>query len=163
MFCIFILAIASVAFGKIAVSDPSDILSPLLWRADNAIIANYNVPFVSVQPEALPAAYTYEANSTSISHKTFSTSLNDTSVILGANHAELNLSFVDIHKSGYASNLLWSSFYGFNAAVNIVSTPNPRDELDSRLIQGKCVHSLSGQREHHCTQRCRKRVRLWNG
>ncbi|KAE9364977.1 hypothetical protein N431DRAFT_353960 [Stipitochalara longipes BDJ] len=121
MFSICILTLVSVALAKVSVSDPSDIISPLLWTTDNAIIANYNVPFISAQPEALPAAYEFDANSTSISHQTFSTLLNDTSVILAANQAELNLTFVNIQKSGYASNLLWSSFYGFNAAVNIAN------------------------------------------
>lgn len=121
MFFIGLLPLVGFAFATVSISDPSDNISPLLWAADNALIANYNVPFVSVQPENIPAAFEFEANSTSIDHKTFSTTLNDTSVILAANHAELNLSFVDIKKSGYASNLLWSSFYGFNAAINVVS------------------------------------------
>jgi hypothetical protein len=118
-FCVF--SLATITLAKLTLSDPSDIISPILWAADNAIIADYNVPFVSVQPENIPAAYKFEANSTSISNTAFSTSLNDTSVILVANNAELNLAFVDIKKSGFASNLLWSSFYGFNSAVNIVS------------------------------------------
>jgi hypothetical protein len=118
----FVISLSTIALAKVTVSDPSDIISPLLWAADNAIIPDYNVTFVSVQPENIPAAYEFEANSTSISHRAFSTSLNDTSAILVANNAELNLSFADIEKSGYASNLLWSSFYGFNAAVNIVSS-----------------------------------------
>lgn len=121
MFPFAVLALASVALANVSVSDPSDNISPLLWTADNAIVPDYNVPFISVQPENLPAAYEFEGNSNSITHRTFSTTLNDTSVILVANKAELDLSFVDIEKSGYASNLLWSSFYGFNAAVNIVS------------------------------------------
>lgn len=118
-----VIFLVSTSLAKFTVSDPSDIISPNIWAADNAITANYNVPFVSVQPENLPTAYQFESNSTSISHRTFSTSLNDTSVIVVANKAELNLSFVDIIKSGYASNLLWSSFYGFNAALNIVNAP----------------------------------------
>jgi hypothetical protein len=121
MFPFSVLALAGFTLAKVSVSDPSDIISPLLWTADNAIIPDYNVPFISVQPENLPAAYEFEGNSTSITHTTFSTTLNNTSVILVANKAELDLSLVDIEKSGYASNLLWSSFYGFNALVNIVS------------------------------------------
>lgn len=121
MFPFSVLALAGFTLAKVSVSDPSDIISPLLWTADNAIIPDYNVPFISVQPENLPAAYEFEGNSTSITHTTFSTTLNNTSVILVANKAELDLSFVNIEKSGYASNLLWSSFYGFNAAVNVVS------------------------------------------
>ncbi|PMD14251.1 hypothetical protein NA56DRAFT_584071 [Hyaloscypha hepaticicola] len=121
MFPFSVLALAGFTLAKVSVSDPSDIISPLLWTADNAIIPDYNVPFISVQPENLPAAYEFEGNSTSITHTTFSTTLNNTSVILVANKAELDLSFVNIEKSGYASNLLWSSFYGFNAAVNVAN------------------------------------------
>jgi hypothetical protein len=121
MFPFCVISLAGIALGAVSISDPSDVISPLVWSSDNAITVDFNVPFISVQPEDIPAAYTFEENSTSIDHETFSTTLNDTTVILVANGAEVNLSFVDIEKSGYASNLLWSSFYGFNAAVNIVS------------------------------------------
>jgi hypothetical protein len=116
-----VVSLAGFALAAVSISDPSDVISPLLWAADNALPVDFNVPFISVQPEDIPAAYTFEKNSTSINHEAFSTNLNDTTVILVANGAEINLSFVDIEKLGYASNLLWSSFYGFNAAVNIVS------------------------------------------
>lgn len=46
---------------------------------------------------------------------------NDTSVILVSDGASLDLSHVDILKYGYYSNILTASFYGFNAAVNVVS------------------------------------------
>jgi len=117
-----ILSLSGVALAAVSIQDPSDIISPIHWAADNALAADYNVPFVSVQPEDIPAAYKIEKKSTTINHESFSTTLNDTTVILIANSAEANLSFVDIQKSGYASDLLWSSFYGFNAAVNIVSS-----------------------------------------
>jgi hypothetical protein len=132
MFPFSLFSFAVIALAAVSVSNPSDVISPLLWAADNAIVPNYNVPFISVQPEALPAAYTFEENSTKIDHESFSTTLSDTSVILVANGAELDLSFVDIQKSGYASNLLWSSFYGFNAAINIVSTSSIC-EIESNL------------------------------
>lgn len=121
MLAFFLTSLVGAVLAAVSVSDPSDVISPLLWAADNALGVDFNVPSISVQPEDIPAAYKFEENSTTITHETFSTTFNDTTVVLIANSAEVNLSFVDIEKFGYASNLLWSSFYGFNAAVNIVS------------------------------------------
>jgi hypothetical protein len=122
MFLPFVISFTSIAAAAVvSLTDPSDVIPPSLWAADNAIVPNYSVPFISVQPSPIIAAYTFDDNSTTIDHESFSTTLNQTSVILVADSAELSLSFVDIQKSGYAFNLLESSFYGFNAAVNIVS------------------------------------------
>jgi hypothetical protein len=118
---VYLFLVAGIACATVSVTDPSDVISPLLWAADNAIVPNYSVPFISVQPSPIIATYTFEGNSTTLDHETFSTTLNQTSVILAADGAELNLSFVEVVKSGYASNLLESSFYGFNAAINVVS------------------------------------------
>lgn len=118
----YLVFLSGVAHASVSVTDPSDVIPPQLWAADNAIVPNYSVPFISVQPSAIIAPYVFDGNSTSIDHESFSTTLNDTSVILVADGAELNLSYVDIAKSGYFSNLLEASFYGFNAAVNVVST-----------------------------------------
>lgn len=60
-------------------------------------------------------------NSTSLSHETLSVNANDTSVISVAGGAELELSYVDVIKYGYSSNLNYASFYGINAAINVVS------------------------------------------
>lgn len=57
----------------------------------------------------------------SIDHESFSVDANDTSVILVAEGASFNGSYLDILKEGYSSNLLYASFWGFNAAVNVVS------------------------------------------
>lgn len=46
---------------------------------------------------------------------------NDTSVISVAEGAQLGLSFVDVIKYGYSSNLNYASFFGINAAINVVS------------------------------------------
>lgn len=66
------------------------------------------------------AVNTFEDNSTSIDHETYSADANDTSVILVAGGADLDLSYVDVVKYGYASDLLSASFWGFNAAINVV-------------------------------------------
>lgn len=65
------------------------------------------------------AVNTFEEN-TSIDHEAYSADANDTSVILVAGGADLDLSYVDVVKYGYASDLLSASFWGFNAAINVV-------------------------------------------
>jgi hypothetical protein len=134
MFKFVLISLASTALAAVTISDPSDVIPPSEWTADNAIIPDYDVPFISVQPENIPAVYTFEDNSTSLDHETFVATANDTTVLLVANGAELDISYVDVTKSGYASNLLWSSFYGFNAAINVVSifyvtVLNTRDKI----------------------------------
>jgi hypothetical protein len=130
-----------MALALVSVSDPSDVISPELWADDNAIVPNYSVPFISVQPSPIIAAYTFDENSTAIDHVAFATTLNQTSVVLVADGAELNLSYVNVVKSGYASNLLESSFYGFNAAINVVSPlltsrlDSPNSQLRRRMHQ----------------------------
>jgi len=122
---ICILLAAEIAFAEIPLSDPGDTLPASLYVADNSIVPDYNVPFISVQPSPLLGAYIFERNVTTLDHTAFSTTANDTSVIVATDNAELTLSYVDIVKSGYASNLLLSSFYGFNAAINIVGDLAP--------------------------------------
>ena len=115
-----ILAIEA-ALAVIPLSDPGDTLPVSLYAADNAIVPDCNVPFIGVQPHSLPGAYIFESNVTELEYAVYSTTANDTSVIIAASDAKLTLEYVEIVKSGYASNLLLSSFYGFNAAINIVS------------------------------------------
>ncbi|KUJ23658.1 uncharacterized protein LY89DRAFT_755618 [Mollisia scopiformis] len=116
-----LIFLVGTSLAAVSVTDPSDIISPSLWAADNAIIPDYNVSFISVQPNPIVAAYTV-TNSASISYETLSTALNQTSVLLVT--GELNLTYSTVIKSGYASNLLESSFYGFNAAINVVCFPS---------------------------------------
>lgn len=130
----FCLSFSKLAFGAISLSDPSDIIPPSLWAADNAIVPNYSDPFLSVQPSPIIAVYDFEGNSTTIDHESFSTFENQTSVILVANGAELNLSYVDVLKEGYYTDLLESSFWGFNAAINVVSELPPNVRIDSSHI-----------------------------
>jgi hypothetical protein len=42
--------------------------------------------------------------------------------LLVANGAEFNGSYIDFKKSGYSTNLNTASFWGFNAAINVVSS-----------------------------------------
>lgn len=63
----------------------------------------------------------FEDNNTLLAYETLTVDANDTSVILVAEGANLDLSYVDVIKYGYSSNLDDASFWGFNAAVNVVS------------------------------------------
>ncbi|CAK7232873.1 hypothetical protein SCUCBS95973_008405 [Sporothrix curviconia] len=116
-----LLALPAVALATFTVNDPSDVIPPSDWAADNAIVPDYNTPFISVQPSDILAAYVFENGSTTVSHNTFTVDANDTSVILVADGADLGLSHVDVVKYGYSSNLLQASFYGFNAAINVAN------------------------------------------
>jgi hypothetical protein len=45
-----LLALPVVALASLTINDPSDVISPSDWTADNAIVPDYNVPFISAQP-----------------------------------------------------------------------------------------------------------------
>ncbi|KAH8659973.1 hypothetical protein BX600DRAFT_383834 [Xylariales sp. PMI_506] len=112
---------SALCSASITLLDPSDIINPALWADDNAIIPDYNVAFPSTQPSAIEAAYSWDGESVSIDHETYTVDANDTSVILVANDGSLDASYIDVIKYGYGSNLLYSSFWGFNAAINVAN------------------------------------------
>lgn len=138
----YLVFLLGAAYAAVSVTDPSDVIPPQQWAADNAIVPDYNVPFLSFQPSPILAPYVFEENSTSINHESFSTTLNDTSVILVADGALLNLSYVDVVKSGYFSDLLASSFWGFNAAINVVSTIPCFGPTKTHICTGKRIHRI---------------------
>jgi hypothetical protein len=39
-----------VVLASITIEDPSNVINPEWWAADNAIVPDYDVPFVSSQP-----------------------------------------------------------------------------------------------------------------
>lgn len=67
------------------------------------------------------ATHKYDKISATVDHVTWSATTNDTSVLLVANAAEFNGSYMNFKKSGYSTNLNTASFWGFNAAINVVS------------------------------------------
>lgn len=106
--------------ASITLRDPGDYFDLSKDAADNAIKADYNVQPLMYLISALKASHFFNgSNTSSINHRTFSTSDNDTSVIVVGNGASLNLSFVSVLKSGYTSDLLQASFFGVNAAINV--------------------------------------------
>ncbi|KAI0474890.1 hypothetical protein GGR56DRAFT_485341 [Xylariaceae sp. FL0804] len=120
----FALLLAAGTRATVVVQDPSDVISPADWAADNKLEADYNVPQPTVQPTDLVGTYEINgSNGTSkvFSHETLTANGNDTSVVVIANGADVEMSHVDILKEGYSSNLNWASFYGFNAAINVAN------------------------------------------
>lgn len=87
------------------------------------------------------APFYYSNGTTTLDHTSFYVDENDTSVIVVADSSSLNLSYVDVLKYGYASNLLEASFYGFNAAINVVSHMcfEPQEVKDSQRFKGQCI------------------------
>lgn len=63
----------------------------------------------------------YTETAVSYDHETFYVDANDTSVILVTADSEFNASYIDVVKFGTYSNLNEASFWGFNAAMLIVS------------------------------------------
>lgn len=44
------LVLAGASLASITIEDPSDAIDPADWAADNALDADYNVPFPDYQP-----------------------------------------------------------------------------------------------------------------
>lgn len=40
----------ALTLASIIIGDPSDVINPADWAADNAIYADYNIPFPPAQP-----------------------------------------------------------------------------------------------------------------
>jgi len=101
-----------LVLGTITVTDPSDVIKPSDWAADNAILADYNVNPIMYLLSPLEAAYTYSGKSLNISRQTLSVDANDTSVIIIANEADVEIDHTTVVKFGYSSDLLQASFFG---------------------------------------------------
>ncbi|KAF4500025.1 hypothetical protein FAGAP_3792 [Fusarium agapanthi] len=123
-----LVAFSVVVLATIKIQDPSDVIPASDWATDNALIADYNAPFpADGQPTDLIGVHDIKDKSVSVDHVTWYANKNDTSVVLVSKNADFAASYSTFVKSGHYSNLNWASFYGFNAAVNVVSfLPNPR-------------------------------------
>lgn len=47
---VLVAALLRAAVATITVNDPSDTILPKDWAADDAILADYDIPFISSQP-----------------------------------------------------------------------------------------------------------------
>ena len=107
-----LICLASLATATITISDPSDTIDPANWAADNALLADFNIQPVLYQTEAIVGPYSYSDKDLSISHTSLTVNANDTSVLVIANGSNIDVSYTDIVKFGYCSNLYQASFYG---------------------------------------------------
>ncbi|CAF1353994.1 unnamed protein product [Adineta ricciae] len=118
---LFFCTLIHLSFTSITIDDPSDYINLANDAVDNAITADYNVMPTMYLKSSLKSTRSFTTNGSalSISYETISATGNDTSVIVVGNGAQLNMSFVNIYKQGYSSDLLQASFFGVNAAINV--------------------------------------------
>jgi hypothetical protein len=119
--CALVALAAISAATPISIDDPSSTVDLQADSVDNTLLADYNVQLIMYLMSPLQSAYSFNGsgNMTAIDHQFFTVDANDTDVILVSDGAQLNLSFVEVLKVGYSSNLLQSSFFGVNAAINV--------------------------------------------
>jgi hypothetical protein len=103
---------ASLALGTFTVSDPSDVINPADWKADNDLKANFSFIPTLYMTNPIVGAYDYSGKSFNISHQTLTVNKNDTSVLVVTNESEVNIDYATIVKYGYCSDLYQASFYG---------------------------------------------------
>ncbi|KUI63055.1 hypothetical protein VP1G_10180 [Cytospora mali] len=109
------------ALAAVSLQDPSDVIPASAWAADNALIADYNIPLPKSQPSDVLAKHVFKGNQTSVKYAVYTVDANDTSVILVSDSATVDLSYVNVIKFGYSTNLDDASFWGFNAAINVAN------------------------------------------
>ncbi|SCO43064.1 uncharacterized protein FFMR_07194 [Fusarium fujikuroi] len=128
---ITLVAFSAVALATVEIQDPSNIIPASDWAADNALVADYNAPFpANGQPTDLFGVHDIKHKSVSVDHVTWHADKNDTSVVLVSKNADFAASYSTFIKSGYYSNLNWASFYGFNAAINVI----PQGVMGAQLM-----------------------------
>lgn len=107
-----LIGFAATATAIFTVTDPSDVINPADWTADNAILADYNITPTLYQTNAIEGAYMYDNRDMNISRKYLTVDKNDTSVLVIANGSTASVSNTEVLKFGYGSNLFQESFYG---------------------------------------------------
>jgi hypothetical protein len=107
-----LVSLASMAVATFTITDPSDTINPANWAADNALLADYNITPSFYQTEAIVGPYSYSGKHLNISHALLTVNANDTSVLVIANGSDIAVSYTDVVKFGYCSNLFQASFYG---------------------------------------------------
>ncbi|KAF9636598.1 hypothetical protein BFW01_g7494 [Lasiodiplodia theobromae] len=117
-----LLSFSGAALAAVSVTDPSNFADLAADASDNSIKAVYDIEPILYQTNDIVGPYYYsDGNVTSADHTSFTVDANDTSVIVVTDGAQLNLSYVDVIKHGYSSNLYQASFYGLNAAINVAN------------------------------------------
>ena len=107
-----LICAATLTSAAITITDPSDTINPANWEADNALLADYNITPVLYQTTPIVGPYSYSGKHLNITHADLTVNANDTSVLVIANGSVVDVSYTDILKFGYSSNLYQASFYG---------------------------------------------------
>jgi hypothetical protein len=113
-----LISMVSVATAIITVTDPSDIINPADWEADNALLADYSIAPTLYQTDAIVGPYSYSNTDLNITRAVLTVNANDTSVLVISNGSDIDVSYTDIVKFGYCSNLFQASFYGRDVEVS---------------------------------------------
>lgn len=99
-----------------------------------------------MQIPTVVATHNVKGETVSADHVTWYAKGNDTSVLLVAEEGSFTGSYMTFDKSGYSTNLNDASFWGFNAAINVVShlqlqkkrtlvnSPRPMPRLQSSIM-----------------------------
>ncbi len=103
---------APLVLGTFIITDPSDIINPTAWAADNAHLAVYNITPTLYQTTAIEGPYSYSGKSLNISQQVLSVNANDTSVLVITEQSDAEIDHTTVVKYGYCSNLFQASFYG---------------------------------------------------
>lgn len=114
------------------------------------------------------AAYSFNRGSISRDHVFLSANENDTSVISVTDKASLKLTYANVLKYGYSENLLTASFYGFNAAVHVVSVIISnilliKEDSQFCIHLGQWIHRISRKCQYYSSQWSSECLLLWHG
>lgn len=107
-----IAAFGALAASDFIISDPSNVINPADWTADNAILADYNITPTLYQTNPIEGAYVYTDQNASITRQYLTVDANDTSVLVISNGSTATVNYTEIVKFGHGSNLFQESFYG---------------------------------------------------
>lgn len=112
MILTIIAALGALASADFVISDPSNVINPADWTADNAILADYNITPTLYQTSPIEGAHVYTDQNASITRQYLTVDANDTSVLVISNGSTATVSYTEIVKFGHGSNLFQESFYG---------------------------------------------------
>lgn len=151
----------TIAAAEFSITDPSNVINPADWTADNAVLADYNITPTLYQTNAIEGAYVYSDQNATISRQYLTVDANDTSVLVISNGSTASISSTEIVKFGHGSNLFQESFYGKVVWMQHAQplTIMNRTQCCSEYCQS--VHSNTSGHQCHCPQWCCQHLRLW--
>ncbi|KAJ5287400.1 hypothetical protein N7478_003086 [Penicillium angulare] len=116
-----ISAFVALSHAAVTLLDPSDYLDLGVDADDNALAADYENPGATYQTIAITGPHYFFDNETTLARETYTVDQNDTSVIVITEESNIDMTYIDVIKNGYASSLNQASFYGANAAINVAN------------------------------------------